>query len=150
MVFQMPPLTQEELDEFLVKSPIATLCTHNADGTIHATPVWFKYENGEILFGTQNDARRIKNIKQNADVTVVVDNHQEFPLKGVVIYGKAKLDYNNVIPTRVVIFEKYMPKANAEKLANGLATMRKPVVVRVKPNKIISYDYGKDQSGLFK
>ena len=101
MVFQMPPLTQSELDEFLVKSPIATLCTHNVDGTIHAAPVWFKYEGGEILFGTQNDTRRIKNIKQNPDVTVVVDNHQEFPLKGVVFYGKAKLDYDNVIPTRI-------------------------------------------------
>jgi hypothetical protein len=66
-----------------------------------------------------------------------------------VLYGKAQLDYDNVIPKRVVLFEKYMPKANAEKLANGLAAIRKPVVIRVKPNKIVSYDYGKDQSHLF-
>lgn len=146
----MPPLTQGELDEFLVKSPVATLCTQNADGTIHAAPVWFKYEGGELLFGTQNDTRRIKNIQKNPNVTAVVDNHQEFPYKGVVIYGKARLDYNNAIPTRVAMFEKYMPKASAEKLANGLAAMRKLVVIRVKPNKIVSYDYGKDPTGLFK
>ncbi len=107
-------------------------------------------EGGELLFGTQNDTRRIKNIQKNPNVTAVVDNHQEFPYKGVVIYGKARLDYNNAIPTRVAMFEKYMPKASAEKLANGLAAMRKLVVIRVKPNKIVSYDYGKDPTGLFK
>jgi len=150
MVFQMPPLTQGELDEFLEKSPVATLCTQNPDGTIHAAPVWFKYEGGDLLFGTQNDTRRIKNIKKNPNVTVVVDNHQEFPYKGVVMYGKARLDYDNVIATRVAIFEKYMTKAGAEKLANGLASMRKLVVIRVTPSKMTSYDYAKDQSGLFK
>jgi len=145
----MPPLTQGELDEFLVKAPIATLCTQNSDGTIHAAPLFFRYEKGELLFGTQNDARRIKNIKKNPNVTVLIDDEHP-PFKGVVLYGKAQLDYDEVIPKRVVIFEKYMPKPNAQKLADGLAALRKPVVIRVKPNKITSYDYAKDQSGLFK
>jgi PPOX class probable F420-dependent enzyme len=145
----MPPLTQGEVDEFLAKAPIATLCTHNADGTIHAAPVWFKYESGEILFGTQNDTRRVKNIKKNPNVTVVIDD-EHVPYKGIVLYGKAWLDYENVIPKRVAMFEKYMPKANAEKLANGLAGMRKLVVIHVEPGKVVTYDYNKDQSGLFK
>jgi len=145
----MPPLTQSELESFLEKAPIATLCTHNSDGTMHAAPVWFKYDKREMLFGTQDDTRRIKNIKHNSDVTVVVDS-VEIPYKGAVIYGQARLDYDDVIPKRVSIFEKYMPKANAEKLAQGLAALRKPVVIWVKPSKMISYDYGKDQSGLFK
>jgi nitroimidazol reductase NimA-like FMN-containing flavoprotein (pyridoxamine 5'-phosphate oxidase superfamily) len=145
----MPPLTDNELDSFLMQAPIARLCTHNSNGSIHAAPIWFKYDNGEILFGTQDDSRRITNIKKNSDVTVVVDT-EATPYKGVVIYGKARLDYDDVIPKRVAIFEKYMPKANAEKLANGLAELRKPVVIHVKPTKMTSYDYGKDQSGLFK
>jgi nitroimidazol reductase NimA-like FMN-containing flavoprotein (pyridoxamine 5'-phosphate oxidase superfamily) len=145
----MPPLTQQELDSFLEQTPVVTLCTQNSDGTIHAAPVWFRCERGEMLLGTQQDTRRIKSIKKNPNVTLVVDVDQP-PYKGVIVYGKAKLDYDNVIPKRVSIFEKYMPKANAEKLANGLATMRKGVLIRVKPSKIISYDYAKDQSGLFK
>jgi nitroimidazol reductase NimA-like FMN-containing flavoprotein (pyridoxamine 5'-phosphate oxidase superfamily) len=149
MVFQMPPLSTDEVDEFLVKAPIATLCTQNTDGTIHAAPLFFKYDQGELLFGTQNDARRIKNIKNNPNVTIVIDDEHP-PFKGVVLYGKAKLDYDDVIPKRVAIFEKYMPKPNAEKLANGLAAMRKPVVIRVKPSKVTSYDYAKDPTGLFK
>ncbi len=113
----MPPLTEQELETFLEQSPLATLCTHNKDGTIHATPIWFKYEGGQIMFGTQQDSRRVKNIKQNPDVTVVVDTDQA-PYKGIVIYGKAELDYNDVIPKRVSIFEKYMPRAMLRALRN--------------------------------
>jgi len=148
LVFQEPPLTQAELETFLNKASIATLSTHNKDGTIHSAPLWFKYENGELLFGTQQDSHRIKNIRRNPDVTVVVDQEQ-FPWKGVVIYGSAKLDYDDVIAKRVSLFQKYMPKENAEGMAQGLAKLRKPVIIRVTPNKMISYDYAKDQSGLF-
>jgi PPOX class probable F420-dependent enzyme len=149
LVFQEPPLTQKELETFLVQAPIATLCTHNDNGTIHAAPIWFKYEGGELLFGTQQDSHRIKNLRKNPDVTVVIDTDQT-PYKGVIIYGKAKLDFDNVVPKRVAIFQKYMPKENAEGLANALAKLRKPVVIRVTPKKMISYDYAKDESGLFK
>ena len=101
------------------------------------------------MFGTQQDSHRIGNIRRNPDVTVVIDTDQ-LPYKGVVIYGSAKLDYDNVIPKRVTIFQKYMPKENAEGLASGLAKLRKPVIIRVNPKKIILYDYAKDESGLFK
>jgi nitroimidazol reductase NimA-like FMN-containing flavoprotein (pyridoxamine 5'-phosphate oxidase superfamily) len=149
LVFQEPPLTHEEVEDLLVRQPIATLCTQNSDGTIHAAPIWYKYSRGELVFGTQQDSRRVKNIKRNQNVTVVVDERQ-VPYKGVIIYGKAKLDFDDVISKRVNIFEKYMPKANAEGLAQGLAKLRKLVVIRVIPGKMVSYDYAKDQSGLFK
>ena len=149
MVFQMPPLTEQEIDVLLHQSQVATLCTHNKDDSIHATPVWFKYDGGKILFGTQQDCRRVTNIKRNQNVTVVVDDRQ-VPYKGVVVYGRAELDYDNVIPKRVAIFEKYMPRENAEGLAKALAKLRRPVVIRVTPSKMVSYDYAKDQTGIFK
>ena len=149
LVFREPPLTPSELESYLKQALIARLCTHNEDNTIHATPVWFKYEGGELLFGTQQDSHRIKNISRNPDITVVIDQEQ-FPWKGVVIYGRAMLDYDDVIAKRVLLFQKYMSKENAEGLANGLAKLRKPVIIRVTPKKMISYDYAKDESGLFK
>ncbi len=150
LVFQMPPLTESERDSFLQKAPVATLCTHNSNGTIHAAPVWFKYDKDEILLATQDDTRRIKNIKKNPDVTITVDSGGQTPYKGVVIYGKARLDYDNVIPRRVAMYEKYMPKSNAEKLVKGLAALQTLVLIHVKPSKMTSFDYGKDPTGLFK
>jgi nitroimidazol reductase NimA-like FMN-containing flavoprotein (pyridoxamine 5'-phosphate oxidase superfamily) len=51
----------------------ARICTHNEDGTIHATPVSYRYINGQILILTNIESRKVKNIERNNDVTVLVD-----------------------------------------------------------------------------
>lgn len=139
---QMPPLTQDELVAFLKEAPIARLSSMNPDGTIHTAPVFFKYDNGDILIGTQEVTRKVRNSKQNPNVTVLIDN-QAPPFKGVVIYGEAQLDYEDVIPKRIAIFERYMPTENAQQLASGLASNYNPVIIRVKPKHMTSYDYSK-------
>jgi nitroimidazol reductase NimA-like FMN-containing flavoprotein (pyridoxamine 5'-phosphate oxidase superfamily) len=139
---QMPPLTTDELVAFLNEAPIARLSSMNPDGTIHSAPVYFKYNDGDILIGTQEVTRKVRNSKQNPKVTVLIDN-QAPPYKGVVIYGNAELDYEDVIAKRVAIFERYMPTENAQQLATGLANNHVPVIIRVKPSRMISYDYSK-------
>jgi nitroimidazol reductase NimA-like FMN-containing flavoprotein (pyridoxamine 5'-phosphate oxidase superfamily) len=139
---QMPPLTQEELVAFLKEAPIARLSSMNPDGTIHSAPVYFKYENGDILIGTQDVTRKVRNTKQNPNVTLLIDIETP-PYKGVVIYGEAELDYEDVIAKRISIFERYMPTENAQQLAMGLANNYDPVIIRVKPKRITSYDYSK-------
>jgi len=139
---QMPPLTQDELVAFLNEAPIARLSSMNPDGTIHTAPVFFKYDNGDILIGTQEVTRKVRNSRQNRNVTVLIDN-QAPPYKGVVIYGEAELDYEDVIAKRISIFERYMPGENARGLATGLANNYEPVIIRVKPSHVISYDYSK-------
>ena len=140
---QMPPLTQEELVAFLNESPVARLSSLNADGTIHTAPVYFKYENGDFLIGTQNMTRKVRNIKRNPQVTVLIDN-QAPPWKGVLVYGTAELDYEDVIAKRASIFERYRSPEDAREFAADLANNYTPVVIRIKPQKVVSYDYSKD------
>ena len=70
---QSPVLTKEEIDKFLQKGNIARICSINKDGTIHAVPVWFDYDNGKVIIGTPKASRRARNIKQNNNVTVLID-----------------------------------------------------------------------------
>lgn len=139
---QKPPFTQDELEAFLNEAPLARLCSTNPDGTIHIAPVYFKYDNGDIVMGTQDISRKVRNIKRNPKVTLLIDN-QSPPWKGVLIYGEAELDYEDVIAKRVSIFERYMPAENARKFAVDLANNYVPVIIRVKPKRIVSYDYSK-------
>lgn len=139
---QKPPFTQDELVAFLNEAPVARLSSLNTDGTIHIAAVYFKYDNGDILIGTQDITRKVRNIKHNPNVTVLIDN-QAPPWKGVLIYGDAELDYEDVIAKRAAIFERYMPAENALKFATELASSYTPVVIRVKPRRVISYDYSK-------
>ena len=140
---QRSPLTETELENFLHEAPIARVGSVNPDGTVHLAALWFTYEEGEIVFGTQDMTNKVRNIKQNPSVTVLIDVEGP-PLRGVLIYGSAELDYENVVEKRIVIFEKYMPNKNARQLAENLANNFKPVIVRVKPKRISSYDYTKD------
>jgi len=135
-------MTFDEIEEFLGLPLIAKLSSHNKDGTIHTVPVWFKYRDGEILLGTQEITQKAQNIKRDSRVTVLVDT-TEPRLKGVILYGNAQLVHENVIPTRISIFEKYMGAEDAPGLAEKLASTWTPVVIRIKPDQIISFDYSK-------
>lgn len=140
---QKPPMTDAELESFLNSAPIARLGTLNPDGTIHLAALWFKYIDGEVVIGTQDNTSKIRNIKHNPNVTVLIDNEAP-PFRGVLIYGQAELDYEDVLAKRIAIFEKYMPPENAREAIEGLASAFTPIVIRVKPQRISSYDYAKD------
>jgi general stress protein 26 len=102
-------LTREEIESFLKDVKVARLCSHNANETIHATPIWFKYENGKIVILTPEDSRKVRNVKRNKDVTILID--AEKPTRGVLIYGKAELDNEfDLMPTAIWMCEKYMSK----------------------------------------
>jgi nitroimidazol reductase NimA-like FMN-containing flavoprotein (pyridoxamine 5'-phosphate oxidase superfamily) len=139
---QKPPFSQVELVEFLNESPIARLCSMNLDDTILITAVYFKYDNGDILIGTNEMSHKVRNIKHNPNVSVLIDN-QSRPWKGVLIYGEAFIDYEDVIAKRISIFERYMSIDDARQAASDLAKQFTPVIIRIKPKRMTSYDYSK-------
>lgn len=139
---QMPALLDSEQVDLLSQPLVARISTHNPDGTIHTVPIWFLYEDDTILFGTQDITQKVKNVRADPTMTVVVDQ-TEAPFKGIIMYGKASLEYDDVIEKRIKIFAKYMPIEQAKGFAHGLADKWEGVVIRFRPDKIISYDYGK-------
>ena len=115
------PMDQGEIEAFLSQPLIAKLSTHNEDGTIHCVPNWFKYHQGEILLGTQEISKKARNIQRDPRVTVLVDT-TEPRLKGVMMQGNAAVEYENVIPRRIMIFSKYMDPSEAPALTDRLAS----------------------------
>ncbi|MFC1923630.1 pyridoxamine 5'-phosphate oxidase family protein, partial [Chloroflexota bacterium] len=58
---QPPHLTDEELEALLKEAYLARFCL-NPDGTIHAVPVCYKYENRCILINTPKASRKVRNV----------------------------------------------------------------------------------------
>jgi nitroimidazol reductase NimA-like FMN-containing flavoprotein (pyridoxamine 5'-phosphate oxidase superfamily) len=58
-------MTKEEIEPFLKEAQIARVCSINKDGSIHAAPVWFKYESGQIIVVTPEASRKVRNVKRN-------------------------------------------------------------------------------------
>ncbi len=137
---------EDEMISLLNDAKIARLCTYNKDGTIHAAPVWYRYEDGKIILGTPIKSQKARNIMRNNSVTFLVDVMGP-PTRGVIIYGKAaweKLD-KNMISRAVPIFERYMPKDEAKIYAEGLSKISTWIGITITPIKIASFDYGKDE-----
>ena len=139
---QMPPLTQKEMEDFLRRPLIARLGTLNEDGTIHIAPIFFKYDQGEFILGTQCASQRVRNIQRNPNVTLLIDDTTP-ELMAVLVYGKAELDYENVVQKRTAIFEQYSAHEQAAQKAEGLCKKWPSVVIRIKPDRFVSFDYSK-------
>ena len=144
---QSPALTKEEIDKFLQKGNIARICSINKDGTIHAVPVWFDYDNGKIIIGTPKTSRRVRNIKRNNNVTVLIDEVGP-PTRGVIIYGKASMDEKDMDYAAHSIFSRYMSLEEAKGYWKGLSELTEWVKVIVTPIHIASFDYSKDTNYL--
>ena len=141
---QSPPLSENEIDLFLNEQKIATICSLNNDGTIHATAVWFLYKNGSIVMSTPAATRKVRNIIRNNSVTVFIDDREK--VRGVLIFGKAKLDHDYSFRDATSLYEKYMSIQQAAKFAREMTRAAKggAVLITVKPERIVSFDSTKD------
>jgi general stress protein 26 len=79
---------------------------------------------------TQDPSRKVRNIKRNNNVTVLIDT-TDVRLKRALVYGTAELDYEDVISKRATIFERRLSKEQAETYARRLSDKSKCVIVRI-------------------
>jgi nitroimidazol reductase NimA-like FMN-containing flavoprotein (pyridoxamine 5'-phosphate oxidase superfamily) len=143
---QAPPLTSEEIESMLKRNRFARICTHKQDGTINATPVSYRYTNGQILILTNIKSQKVKNIEQNNDVTVLVDEVNT--LRGIQIHGTAEIDHDNIYEKAPTVLETARPvsgvsKEKLERIAKAYVDTFKLVILRITPKHIESFDYGK-------
>ena len=134
-------LEKAELESILVESRIARVCCHNEDGTIHATPVWYKYMDGNIVFVTVDRSIKARNLKRNKNVTVLIDVGEP-SAKGVMIYGTAELEYGDMYPLTLTICEKYLEKEKAKSFAEMMVSETGiDLMVTVKPERMITFHF---------
>ena len=139
---QAPALTDEELRSFLHDGDVARLATHNEDGTIHIAPVWYLYDEPDILLGTQAVSRKVRNVERDPQVTVLFDVTGP-ALIGVVVYGTARVERDGVAERRTAIFRRYMDEEAAGGFTERLSAKYEGVIIRVTPSSVVSYDYRK-------
>ena len=129
----------------LKENQYVRLCTHNKDGTIHATPVAYRYVNGQILILSITKSRKNRNIERNNDVTVLIDTLD--PLRGILIYGTAEIDRENVYEQSVSVMETFfrkMPKEKVQRITKAYLDAFQSVIVKITPKHIVTFDYTKD------
>jgi len=68
----MPTLT-DPMREILEARHYATLASHNEDGSIHLTPVWYLFDNERFYIGSPSSSRKARNAAARPNATIIVD-----------------------------------------------------------------------------
>ena len=58
--------------ELLESGAVATVATLNADGSPHLSVAWVGVEGGEIVFGTLDDQRKLRNLRRYPRIALTV------------------------------------------------------------------------------
>jgi len=66
----------DELRSFLGEQRYAVLATHDPDGGIRLTPIWFLFENDRFYFASSSRSRKVKNLERSFSASVVVDERE--------------------------------------------------------------------------
>lgn len=66
----------DAMRQTLAERRYATLATHNDDGTIHLTPVWYLFERGRFYVESLSSDRKARNLVSRPRATIMVDARQ--------------------------------------------------------------------------
>ncbi|MGD9893719.1 MAG: pyridoxamine 5'-phosphate oxidase family protein [Dehalococcoidia bacterium] len=137
-------MTPDEVNAFLDSRPgWVILTTIGRDGYPHSVPIGYFRQGDEIYMGGRLSTQRAKNIQRNPKVSLQIESGTTMAdIKGVLIQGDADLvtEPDAVLPLlREASRRRGMPE-------DQLPTEARPGVayVRVRPHKVISWDYGKE------
>ena len=146
-------MTDAEIREFLRTHKTIILNSIGPDGVPHPMPMWFTTDDDfTISMATFRGTQKIVNLRRDPRVSLLVESGREYSeLKGVVIYGTAELseDTDSIVATLVAASQKGSTEIDAETRAALNEGMKqsasKRILIRVRPDRIVSWDHSKLQ-----
>ena len=144
-VIQMPrELTRQEAQEFLdSKSSWIMLSTVEPDGYPHTVPLGYFRLGDEILLGVRGDTRKLRNIKANPKVSLLLESGRtRKQIKGLMIQGTATLHTD---PEETLRYAREAAKQRGVPESELPTEARKAAVyIRVVTERLRSWDYSPD------
>jgi PPOX class probable F420-dependent enzyme len=137
------PMTKRDIAQFLSEPTVAVVAVTAPDGSPHAVPTWFEYRRGEAFFVTEAGAFKYKWLQGDPRITLCIDTRKPPNYKAVILKGRAimeeKVADDLLERMSIAYMSKRAGRAYAEQFKN-----QSLVVVRFKPERVISWDYSKD------
>jgi PPOX class probable F420-dependent enzyme len=80
--------------QVLDSDALAHVATVDPDGKPHVTLAWVGLEDGEIVFGTLGDQRKLRNVRRDPRVTISIETDRTNAMglrEYLVVYGSARV-----------------------------------------------------------
>lgn len=136
----MAELTSEVRSFLLHATRTGKLATVRPDGRPHVVPIWFVLDGDTLIFTTWHTTVKAKNIRQNANVSLCIDDENP-PFAYTMLEGTATLldDLEQLKLWATRIAARYMGPDLAEAFGNRNAVPGE-LVVRITPTRVIFKD----------
>lgn len=145
-------MTDEETKRFLEASKTIILNSIGPEGVPHPMPMWYGLEDdGAVVMTTFAKSQKVRNLERDPRVSLLVEAGEQYDqLRGVVLYGKAELvhDTEAVLDVLSRVTERMGGGAAGDAPPEALRaalrkTAEKRVAIRVRPDRVVSWDHRK-------
>ena len=139
-------LTEDEIARMLAGIRSMTMASIGPDGQTHLVAMWFAVLDGEIWFETKAKSQKAVNLRRDPRITCLAEDGDVYEeLRGVAIEGVAEVsdDPGRLWRVGVAVWERYHGPYTEAQRPVVEASLRKRVAVRVRPQRIRSWDHRK-------
>ncbi len=143
-------MTDAEARSFVASARTVILCSIGQGGIPHPMPMWFGLEDdGALIMTTFARSQKVRNLERDPRVSLLIEDGEEYAkLRGMVLYGTAEIvrEPEAVLGCleRITARNAGAPGASSEAMRATLRrTAAKRVAIRVRPERIVSWDHAK-------
>ncbi len=142
-------MSEDEVQRFLEGGRTAILCSVGRQGVPHPMPMWYALEDGAVVMTTFAKSQKVANLRRDPRVSLLLEDGESYAeLRGAVLYGEIELDAETgrVLDVLTAVTRRMGAGAGAddEQLRAGLLpTARKRVALRLRPERIVSWNHAK-------
>jgi PPOX class probable F420-dependent enzyme len=139
-------LETSEITEMLSGIRSMTMASVGPGGQPHLVAMWFAVLEGDIWFETKAKSQKAVNLRRDPRISCLAEDGETCEdLRGVAIEGQAELSEDSELLWRVgvAVWERYHGPYAEELRPVVEATMRKRVAVRVRAERVRSWDHRK-------
>ena len=143
-------MTEQELEEFLNGRRTLNVATFNHDGTIHLVAMWYGFIDGEIVFETFAKSQKVQNLRRDDRITCLVEDGDQYEnLRGAELVGRAEIieEPEQILDIARSVLRRYHDIAEADIDGAAEFMAQKRVGVRVRPERIVTWDHSKLAGG---
>lgn len=139
-LFQPGPLLSGAPAAFLAEQRVVYLATVHPDGSPHVVPISPIVDLDRIVFATEADTAKVRNLRSNGAVWMCADAYDEewSKLRSVNIVGEAQIIEGGFEweRARTLLYEKYPQYATEAPITEGST-----VIVDVRVDRVITWGF---------
>jgi len=141
---QQIQLSPDEQAAFFRERKKAALATIDKDGFPHVVAMNYVARDGAFYMTSYGKAQKVVNIRRNPRVALMIEAGDEYAdLRGVMIRGRCEI-LDDEASVKAAFAARTTAQANAAPVPPGaLASAPKRVVLRIVPEKVVTWDHRK-------